>query len=212
MTGIATCVGCLLLAPQLWRLVRHRSTAGVSAPAAALGVVQTGSWIVYGTATHAWAVVIPSALAAPQYAVLAFLVSRSDPVRGAASCGQALASALVVAGAAGVSTMVGRGPWLGVGATLTVAVAWQYWPAVVAAFGPDGTRGISPTTWALIGFNGLVWTTYGMLAAATAVWAYGLVLVGAAAAVLVALTRDRARNSSRPPQDARHPGRPRSIL
>jgi uncharacterized protein with PQ loop repeat len=188
MTGLATTVGCLFLIPQIVRLVRRRDVSGVSPSAAALGVVQTLSWATYGIGTGAWAVVISSAVAAPQYAAVFLFTTRRRSGRRRAT-GQAALSLSGVAAASAFTTWSGKGPWPGLGAALTVAVIWQYVPAVLAAFGPNGAAGLSVTTWLLIGGNGSVWTVYGVIIGAAAVIAYGLVLDVAAAAVLFAIWR-----------------------
>ena len=85
MTLVATTVGCLFLIPQLVRLVRYRDVSGVSPSAAALGVVQTLSWATYGIGTGAWAVVISSVIAAPQYAAVFRVTTRGRPGAGRAA-------------------------------------------------------------------------------------------------------------------------------
>ena len=192
MTSVATIVGCSFLVPQIVRLVRFRDPSGVSTSAAALGVIQTASWVVYGLGTGAWAVVVPSSLALPQYVAVVLLTATTAAARWRAVALVSFAASIVFAVTV-ASAWWGPGPWTGLGVTVTAAVAWQYLPAVASAFGTDGTLGLSVSTWLLIGTNGLVWTAYGAITHAWAVSAYGLVLITATAAVLSAITRDRRR-------------------
>lgn len=185
MTGFATVVGCCFLIPQLVHLVRVGDASGVSPHAAAIGVVQTTSWALYGIGTGAWAVVVPSAIAIPQYVAVVLLATSA--AKRSSAIGQGVLAALAVLVAAGASALGGSGPWPGLGTALTMAVVWQYLPAVVEAYRPTGTRGLSCPTWFLIGGNGLSWAAYGVVTRATAVTCYGVVLVSAAAAVLSAI-------------------------
>lgn len=187
VSWLATAVGCLFLVPQLARLIRLGCTAGVSPSAAAIGVIQTTGWACYGLGTGAWAVVIPSAIAAPQYAAVVWLSTsrRGHQMRSLAHGCLALVAVVV---ASGLSVLSGAGPWAGLGAGLTLIIVAQYVPAVAAAFGPDGTSGLSVMTWLLIGGNGTIWAGYGAITAAPAVTAYGVVLVLAAASILTAIS------------------------
>ncbi len=198
MTSVATVVGCSFLVPQLVRLVRFRDPSGVSTTAAAMGVVQTGSWVVYGIGTGAWAVVVPSSLALPQYVGVVLLTATTATARWRALALASFAGSIVTA-VTMVSAWWGPGPWAGLGAIVTLAVVWQYLPAVASAFGADGTFGLSVSTWLLIGTNGLVWAAYGAVARTWAISAYGLVLIGATTAVLSAIVRD-----VREPRRAQH--------
>lgn len=190
MTWVATVVGCSFLVPQLVRLVRFRDPSGVSTSAAAMGVIQTGSWVVYGLGTGAGAVAVPASLALPQYVGVVLLSATTARARWRALALVSFAGSIVVTVTV-ASAWWGPGPWAGLGVIVTVAVLWQYLPAVTGAFGADGTFGLSASTWVLIGTNGLVWAGYGAITNAWAVAAYGLVLVSATAAVLSAIARDR---------------------
>ena len=203
MTSVATVVGCSFLVPQLVRLVRFRDPSGVSASAAAMGVIQTGSWVVYGLGTGAWAVAVPSSLALPQYVGVVLLTATTAGARWRALALVSFAGSIVVAVTV-ASAWWGPGPWAGLGVIVPVAVVWQYLPAVAGAFGANGTFGLSASTWLLIGTNGLVWAAYGAITHAWAVAAYGLVLISATAAVLSAIARDRhaAKTDRWPPASA----------
>lgn len=205
MTSVATVVGCSFLVPQLARLIRFRDPSGVSTAAAAMGVVQTGSWIVYGLGTGAWAVVVTSSLATPQYVCVVLMSATSAAARWRAVVLISFAGTTVAAVTI-ASARWGPGAWTGLGLVVTIAVVWQYLPAVASAFGTDGTAGLSISTWLLIGTNGVVWTAYGVITHAGAITAYGLVLVIATAAVLAAIAQDRSAagrglhaSASRPP-------------
>ncbi len=195
MTSVALVVGCSFLLPQLVRLVRFHDPSGVSTSAAALGVVQTGGWIVYGLGVGAWAVVVPSGLALPQYICVVLMTATTRSARWRALALVAASGLTITAVTVGAARW-GPGPWAGLGFVVTVAVVWQYLPAVVTAHGADGTFGLSIPTWLLTGMNGAVWAMYGATTQAWAVTAYGLVLISAATAVLVAIARDRRATTS----------------
>ncbi len=180
---LATLLSAAFLVPQLRQLRRTHDSGGVSCTAATVGLVSTLAWAVYGIGTTAHALVPPSLVGSIQYGSLLWLLRRSGraSVIGAVV---GLGWGLVLAAAGVTTAAAGEGPWVGVGTTLTVAVAVQYIPAVIDAHRSETVTGISFTTWVLVAASGLTWAAYGLVVGDLAVAAYGAVLVMAAAAVL----------------------------
>jgi uncharacterized protein with PQ loop repeat len=193
----ATVLSFSFLLPQLARLRRTRDGLGVSATAAAVGLVTTVAWIAYGVGTATWAVIVPSAIGALQYGVLLAFIRRSGrPTTPSVARGLLWALTLVLAAA--LTHAAARGPWAGLGAALATSVVVQYTPAVLEAFRGPATSGIARATWLLIGLNGLTWALYGALVRDAPVTAHGVVLVVAAIAVAASTLRPDGRHAVDP--------------
>jgi uncharacterized protein with PQ loop repeat len=190
--ALALCASVMsgaFLVPQLLRLRRTLDGGGVSATAAAVGLVSTVGWAIYGVGTTTAALVPPSVIGAVQYASLLVLLHRAGTPTGPGVT-LALVWCLGLAGSAAAAAATGHASWSGLGLALAVAVVVQYAPAVVDAWRSDSADGISEPTWLLVGLNGVIWIVYGTLVDDVAVAAYGAVLATAAGAVLTAVRRD----------------------
>jgi uncharacterized protein with PQ loop repeat len=188
LASLATVMSGAFLVPQLLRLRRTLDGGGVSATAAAVGLVSTLGWAVYGVGTTTAALVPPSVIGAVQYASLLVLLRRAGATIGPGVM-VALVWCVFLAASAAAAAATGHELWSGLGTSLAIAVVVQYAPAVVDAWRSDSADGISEPTWLLVGLTGVIWIAYGMLVDDAAVAAYGAVLATAAGAVLAAVRR-----------------------
>ncbi|MGN6333343.1 MAG: SemiSWEET family transporter [Motilibacteraceae bacterium] len=151
---LAAAVGVASSVPQLQRLRRSGTTAGLSAASTTLGTVSVLAWLTYGTAERDPAQMIanaPSALLA--IATLALLARhRRRPVLLVlASLG-----ALVV-----LAVLLGPGT-AAVGVIATTVGTVRQLPQVRLAVRGGDLRGLAPGTYALALASAVVWAAYGL--------------------------------------------------
>ncbi len=181
MLEVALTVAAVALAltqpiPQIARIVRTRSIAGVSGPSAWLGLVINAAWMTYGIGRGLVPVAVLSTAYVVGYGLTAALLVRSGNRRGPIS---ALVAAVALAG---VATTAG---WAALGTTLALTVGVQFLPQVVEAWRSTDLAGLAPGTYVVCLLDGLVWGGYGMLVVDTALLLYGAVMISVAIAVLV---------------------------
>lgn len=158
--------------PQIVRVARVRSTAGVSPTWAMLGLVSTGAWVVYTGARGLWWATVADSMSCLSYAAtVAVLAAHGERPR-------------VVAGAAWLSVFfvsfaVGGLPAMG--AVLAVAFLIQVGPSIWTAYRSLDLHGASLTTWLLTAAEGALWGSYGLLHRDPAVVTFGTLAVLASA-------------------------------
>jgi uncharacterized protein with PQ loop repeat len=184
--AVATLLAALGLMPQAIRLVRTRSSDGVSATWAAYGVVTNSAWVAYLFHEALWMGMAATSLAVVFFVLVLALVSR---IRGGAA-GALTAGAGWAAVLAGVGFTAG---WPGLGLLLGVSYGIQVTPAVWSAYRSPAPRAIAPATWVLGGVEGLLWGWYGAAAGDLPLVMFGVVATTASVLVLVryAVTRRR---------------------
>lgn len=181
---VVTVSGVLLYVPQLVLLARGGDPAGLSVSSLLSGVVNYAAWDVYLGLSHAWLLLVTNTLALVVWYALTALALRQLPLTRA--CLAPLAwLALVVA-----LVLVDRthlGPVLGIGSLLTVA------PQAVSVWTVPSVAGLSPTTWALLAVQGVVWLVESLPTGLVGGIVYGVVALVGSVSVLSALAvRSRA--------------------
>ena len=180
VTAIAVVLACTQPVPQIIRLVRTRSVAGVSGPTNWLGLVINASWAAYGLARGLWPVAILSVAYVVGYLAVAALLVRGGNRRGigtGALAGVALAALTAVGG------------WVALGTVLALAVLVQFLPQVVEAWTSDDLTGLAAGTYAVSALDGVVWGSYGVIASDGPLVLYGVIMCTVAALVLVPRAR-----------------------
>lgn len=174
---LAAAVGIASSIPQLRRLRRSGTTAGLSAASTTLGTVSVLAWLTYGTAERDPAQMIanaPSALLA--IATLALLARhRGRPVL------------LVLAGLGALvvlAVLLGPGT-AAVGVLATTVGTVRQLPQVRLAVRGGDLRGLAPGTYALALSSAVVWAAYGLGRHDTAVVASSLLALVCNAIVLL---------------------------
>jgi uncharacterized protein with PQ loop repeat len=141
--------------PQLSRVRRAGTTAGVSWSWAALTSVNNAAWLGYFALSGFWTALVPAISATVLSGQLAIVLARRGglPKRPAVL---ALAWAVVLLTAAVVS---GRA---GLGSALAVAFLLQVTPSVWTVYRSKDTTGVSRGTWLLIFGELLCWGVFGI--------------------------------------------------
>ncbi len=176
VTAVAVVLALTQPVPQIIRVVRTRSVAGVSGPTTWLGFVINAAWVTYGVARGLLPVAVLSGAYVIGYVVVGFLLVRGGNRRGMAS------GVLATVGLAALTVV---GGWVVLGTVLALSVAVQFLPQVVEAWTSDDLTGLAPGTYVVSGMDGIVWGGFGLLVADGPLVLYGVVMCTVAVAVLV---------------------------
>ena len=152
--AVATVLAAVQLIPQLVKLRRVGSSAGISPTWALLGASINGGWVLYRWSQELWLSIPSPAMAAVLYATTLVMVSRLEPrLRPSKFAAVALGGSLAGAAAAG--------GWLAMGVVLALSSAFQAVPLLWTAFRSAHPNAIAPQVW-LIGLTqALLWGHYG---------------------------------------------------
>jgi uncharacterized protein with PQ loop repeat len=179
----ALVVTATAVVPQTVRMVRVRSTAGVSPTWAMLGAVSTAVWTAYTAARGLWWATVADALACVSYLSSVVVLARHGigPRLGAGALWLALfAAGHLVAGLDGVGTV------------LAFAFVVQVAPAIITAYRSADLLGASLLTWCLTLTEGALWFVYGWALDDLAVVAFGCFAVIAGGLMIWRISRARA--------------------
>ena len=176
LTAVAVVLALTQPVPQVVRLVRTRSTAGVSGPSAWLGLVINSGWTAYGIARGLLPVLVLSIAYVVGYALIVGLLVAHGNRRGP---GAALGAAAALAG------LVLVGGWAALGTALALTVGAQFLPQVIHTWRADDLTALAPGTYVIGAIDGLVWGTYGAIVADGPLVLYGVVMVVVAVAILI---------------------------
>ena len=183
---VATAVTFVHIVPQILRLARTGRTEGVSPSWAAVGTTLNVGWLAYVVAEEYW-VTIPSIVVAMASFGLALHLLRRN---GANVRAGLLASAAIAAASAAILLVAG---WTVLGTVLGLSNGLYLGPSVVAAWRSRTPVGVSPVTWVLAEFEGLLWGLYGVLVASGPIIVFGVTEAALAALVLLRLWLARHR-------------------
>jgi len=189
VTALAVVLALTHPVPQVVRVLRTRSVAGVSGPTTWIGFVVNVAWVTYGIARGLAPVAVLSGAYVAGYVVVgALLVGRGNR-RG---IGTGLLAGSVLA------ALTLAGGWGLLGTALALAVVPQYLPQVVEAWTGDDLTGLSPGTYVVGVLDGVVWGGFGLVAADSPLVLYGVVMVTVASAVLLGRARWVVRTDAAP--------------
>lgn len=186
VTAFAVVLACTQPVPQIIRLVRTRSVAGVSGPTTWLGFAINVAWASYGIARGLLLVAVLSLAYVAGYVAVGALLVNGGNRRGV---GVALAAG------AGLAALTLVGGWVALGTALALAVLPQFLPQAVEAWTADDLTGLAPGTYVVGALDGVVWGGFGLLVADGPLVLYGVVMCSVAAAVLVPRYRWAARQA-----------------
>ena len=189
VTALAVVVALAHPIPQIVRVLRTRSVAGVSGSTTWLGCAINCAWVSYGIARGLVPVAVLSSAYVVGYVVVAVLLVRGGNRRGIAT--GALAAAALAA-------LVVVGGWGALGTVLALAVLPQFLPQVVEAWTADDLTGLAPGTYLIAVLDGVVWGGFGVVAGDRPLMLYGVVMCSVAVAVLVPRYRWAARRTAVP--------------
>lgn len=160
----ALVVTAIAVLPQVLRILRVRSTAGVSPVWAMLGVVSTAAWVVYTGARGLWWATVADALSCLAYTATVVVLARNG-VRPRYLAGALWLSVFVLGYLAGGLS--------GMGAVLAIAFLIQVGPSIWTAYRTTDLLGASLGTWLLTCTEGALWGFYGLIKGDLAVIVFG---------------------------------------
>lgn len=184
VTALAVVVALAHPVPQVVRVLRTRSVAGVSGPTTWLGFAINSAWVTYGVARGLLPVAVLSGAYVMGYVVVGVLLVRRGNRRGIGAG---------VLAAIGLAALVVVGGWAALGTVLALAVLPQFLPQVVEAWRADDLTGLAPGTYLIALVDGLVWGGFGAVAGDRPLVLYGVIMCSVAVAVLVPRYRWAAR-------------------
>ena len=153
-------VAAFLAVPQFWpqlaRVRRAGTTAGVSWSWAALTSVNNAAWLAYFALSGFWTALVPAISAALLSGQLAVVLARRSG--GLPKRPMMLASAWAVV----LLTAAAAFGRAGLGSVLAVAFALQVTPSVWTVYRSRDTAGVSQGTWLLIFGELLCWGVFGI--------------------------------------------------
>lgn len=179
--------------PQVVRLLRTRSIAGLSGSTTWLGLTINSAWVAYGIGRDLPAVAILSGAYVAGYATVGTLLIRHGMRRGTGT------AALAAVGLAAFTLVAG---WAALGTALALAVGVQFVPQVVQAWRSPDLSGLSAGTYWVCALDGAIWGAYGLVMVDVPLVLYGLVMLAVAVLVLVPRRRWARRTAIAPPAPA----------
>jgi uncharacterized protein with PQ loop repeat len=180
LTVVAVVLALTQPVPQVVRVLRAGSIAGLSGPTTWLGFVVNLGWFAYGWAQGLLPVLVLSIAYVVGYGAIGALLVRHGNRSGLLAAGGAAA--------AGVLLVVTLG-WTALGTVLALAVGFQFLPQVLQAWRATDLSGLAPGTYLVAALDGLVWGSYGVVVGDGPLMLYGVVMCAVAVAVLVPCRR-----------------------
>jgi MtN3 and saliva related transmembrane protein len=180
LTAMAVVLALTQPVPQVVRVLRVGSVAGVSGATTWLGFAINAGWLAYGAAQGLLPVLVLSLAYVVGYGTIGVLLLRHGNRSGVAGA--------AFAGMAGLVIVAGAG-WTVLGTVLALAVGAQFLPQVVAAWRGHDLSGLAPGTYVVAAIDGLVWGSYGLVVADLPLVLYGVVMLSVAVLVLVPCAR-----------------------
>lgn len=176
VTGIAVVLALTQPVPQVVRVLRMRSVAGISGTTTWIGFAVNAAWVAYGVARGLVPLAVLSGAYVGGYLIIGALLVRAGNRRG---IGVGALAGL------GFAALAVAGGWLLLGTVLAMATLPQFLPQVVEAWRSDDLTGLAPGTYLVGALDGVVWGGYGVLVADAPLVLYGVIMCSVAAAVLL---------------------------
>ncbi len=154
---VANVLGVGMIVPQVVRLARRRSLAGVSLTWIGLSAALNGWWIAYGVGAGRWGVVPVSVGGLALYGCMAAVAAR---IAGSTIWRPVATGAVLPSAAAGAGLLAGG--WTAAGLVIGLSYGIQFGPAAWSALRSDRLDGVSPTTWAMAWAEAAIWFVYGV--------------------------------------------------
>lgn len=150
----ATTLAGVSLIPQIFKLVKSRDPAGVSATWPSIGVVTNAAWSAYLIQAGLWPASISTTLMVVFYSVVLWALRRA---------GSPIGSSLIrgLTWAVFLTALTATAGWFTLGTVLGFSQILQVAPALVTAYRTELPSGIAPATWAIAGIEGTLWGYYG---------------------------------------------------
>ncbi len=154
---IANVMGAGMIAPQVLRLHRLRSVAGLSGTWVGIGVSMNYWWSAYGFAESLWGILPVSITACVLYLVMAI---QYFGIVGAAGT-RVFLIGLLGFGAFPLPFLLLDG-WETAGVAIGLCYAVQFMPAALSSVRSDDLTAVSPVTWSMAFTEAMIWVIYGL--------------------------------------------------
>ncbi|MFC7497168.1 MULTISPECIES: PQ-loop domain-containing transporter [unclassified Nocardioides] len=183
LVGLAgTLLAFAYTVPQMRKLARSGTAAGVSIAALANSTVSGIAWTVYGVVEHEIWVILPAVLALPGTAGAAVLAWRRGGSRD--RMWLPVVWATTIAALTALVPVLGSGPIIiALGCSITLMVG----PAALTAWRSPDVSAIAASAWAMLIVDAALAGGYGLLADIDANLIYALVATSGAALILARL-------------------------
>lgn len=152
---VANVAGAGMVLPQVVRLKRTGTAAGVSAVGAGVGIAMNLWWLAYGIAQGLWGLLPVAGGAFALYLAMAVLLVR---IAGRQAIGGIAQGHLM--GLLPLMSLVGWG-WGGAGLTIGLLYGAQFLPALMTAVQSPSLAGVSLSMWVLAWMEAVIWLVYG---------------------------------------------------
>jgi MtN3 and saliva related transmembrane protein len=189
LTVVAVALAVTQPVPQVMRMLRTRSIAGLSGSTTWLGLTINSAWVAYGIGRGLLPVAVLSGAYVVGYATVGGLLLRHGMRRGTGT------AVLAAVGLAGFTLVAG---WAALGTTLALAVGVQFVPQVVQAWRSPDLSGLSAGTYWVCALDGAIWGAYGLVMVDLPLVLYGVVMLAVAVLVLVPRRRWARRTAIAP--------------
>jgi uncharacterized protein with PQ loop repeat len=166
--------------PQLVRVLRRGTVAGLSGSTTWLGFVINAGWCAYGAAEGLWPVLVLSVAYVLGYGAVGVLLVRHGDRSGVFD-----ASLAVMGG----GLLVSFAGWAALATVLALAVGLQFLPQVRQAWRGGDLSGLAPGTYVVAAVDGVVWGAYGLAVGDGPLVLYGVIMCSVAALVLIPCRR-----------------------
>jgi MtN3 and saliva related transmembrane protein len=189
LTAVAVVLAVTQPVPQVVRMLRTRSIAGLSGSTTWLGLTINSAWVAYGVGRGLLPVAVLSGAYVVGYATVGVLLLRHGMRRGTGT------AALAAVGLIGFTLVAG---WAALGTALALAVGVQFVPQVVQAWRSPDLSGLSAGTYWVCALDGAIWGAYGLVMVDLPLVLYGVVMLAVAVLVLVPRRRWARRTAMAP--------------
>ena len=153
---VANVAGAGMVLPQVLRLKRTGTAAGVSAAGAGVGIAMNLWWLAYGITQGLWGLLPVAGGAFALYLTMAVLLVR---IAGRQAIGGIARGHLM--GVLPLMSLVGWG-WGAAGLTIGLLYGAQFLPALMTAVRSPSLAGVSLTMWLLAWLEAAIWLVYGV--------------------------------------------------
>jgi uncharacterized protein with PQ loop repeat len=193
LLGVASVVIAFWFAvPQLMRLRRTGSAAGLSLESLANSTVSLSAWTAYGIA-HSSVWVVASSLVGVPAIVGTLLIAMRGGLRLRPGLPLVWTALLVLT--AGVDVLTGS---TALDLVLGCSILWFVAPAAITAWSSADVSGIAWQTWALLALEGLVFGVYGLVADVGADRVYGVAALVGTSVILSRLAMGSRQSAPAP--------------
>lgn len=170
LAALLSISGVAYYLPQLVRLARSGTAAGLSPVGQVIGSVDFILWIAFLAARDDWALLAPTSIGAAVWIGVTVLTVRRLP-------SPRWLAPVAVAWGLGLAALVPIGGWTLLGTVLAFTGIVAYAPCAMDAIRARDVSDLSPLAWAICTFDETGWLVYGLIDHDPVITLYGLLAV-----------------------------------